>query len=78
MQSSQHTLRRERLIILHKVYMPDMGLKLSKLEYFAEITTTVAKPLGFYNPNSFDILLNEIHFLFYLMKRWAKLTIFED
>ena len=78
MQSSQHALGRERLVVLHKVDMSNMGIKISLLKNLAEIATAIPKPLGLYNPDAFDILLDEIHDLFYLMKQWAKLTIFKN
>ena len=40
-----------------------MGIKLTLLEYLAEIPPAVAKLLGLDNPNALNVLFDEIHAL---------------
>ena len=63
-QTTQHPLSRERLIVLHKVHMANMSLKLAKLEHFTKVPPLVSKALRLDYPYAADILFNEFHFLF--------------
>ena len=60
-KSTHHSMCGKRLIILNEIHMSYMAIKLTLLEYLAEITSLVTESLGFDNPYAHDFLFDKRH-----------------